>query len=390
MSFDFINHKETENLVPIKLEGKEQYYFDLMNIQHSWTGRIDAMFSNEFFRESVQLIINAITLFEKGYFDCAFYSLRQALEISTTVVYFVDDSEENRKQELRKWKKQEKFPMHSQMIAELNKRKYAFADIKDKMTLYFEEVEEAKQKLNKYVHKQGFDKFYVSRTNPFSKYNEHTNLTSDFEKFLIKSMGAVAVFRLAIDPFPLLLADESIYKRTGQLMTEGYSESFLEKYIGLDHIEAYKQTEVYKSHYHAIITQEEMLPSVLEVVKNDYVDTTRIEEIVAQKHLLSDHELVAVGLISYSKKIAKVYCFGGLHWYFTDTQTKRRKTGWSSADFKVFKDGAAKYNVKYDEAFLSQLRILDEDYYIEHNEEFNTGEIEELDNEIPFRRWIQR
>lgn len=389
MSFDFINRKETENLVPVKLEEKEQYYYDLMNIEHSWTGRIDAMFSNEFFRESVQLIINAISLFEKGYFDCAFYSLRQALEISTTVVYFVDDSAENRKQELRKWEKQEKFPMHSQMIAELNKRKNVFADIKDKMTLYFEEIEDVKQKLNKYVHKQGFDKFYVSRTNPVRKYKEQTNLASEFENFLIKSMGAVAVFRLTIDPFPLLLADDSIYKRTGQLLTEGYSESFLEKYIGLNHIEAYKQTELYESHYHAIITQEEMLPSVLEVVKNDYVDTTRIEEIVSQKHLLSNHALVAVALLSYSKKIAKVYCFGGLNWYFTDIQTKRRKTSWSSADFNVFNDGAVKYNVNYDEAFLSHLRILDEDYYIEHNEEFNAGEMEALNNKIPFKDWFQ-
>ena len=203
-------------------------------------------------------------------------------------------------------------------------------------------------------------------------------------------MGAVAVFRLAIDPFPLLLADDSIYKRTGQLMTEGYSEDFLEKYIGLNHIEAYRQTELYKSYYHALITREEMSPSVLEVVKNDYVDITRIDEIVSQKHLLSDHELVAVALISYSNKIAKVYCLGGLHWYFTDVQSKRKKTGWSSADFKVFKEGTARYNVRYDEAFLSHLRILDEDYYIEHNEEFNAAEKEELDNEIPFRGWLER
>lgn len=390
MTFDFIKHKEIENIIPMKLEGKEQYYFDLMNIEHSWTGLLDAMFSHEFFREGVQLIINAIVLFEKGYFDCAFYSLRQALEISTTVVYLVDDSDENRKQEFRKWMKQDKFPMQGQMIAELNKRKNTFADIKAKMSLYFEEVEAAKQKLNKYVHKQGFDKFYVSRTDSFREYFEHSNLTSDFEKLLIKSIGTVAVLRLAIDPVPLLLADDAIYKRTGQLMSEAYADDFLDKYIGLNHVEAYKQTELYQSYYHSFILREEMLPSVLEVVKNDYVNKDRIEEIFSQKHLLGDHELVAVALIAHSNKIAKVYCFGGLHWYFTDVETKRRKTGWSSSDFRVFKNGSAKYNLKYDEAFLSHLRILDEDYYIEHNEEFTTAEIDDLDHEIPFSRWLPR
>ncbi len=390
MTFDFIKHKEIENIIPLKLEGKEQYYFDLMNIEHSWTGLLDAMFSNEFFREGVQLIINAIVLFEKGYFDCAFYSLRQALEISTTVVYLVDDSDENKKQEFRKWMKQDKFPMQGQMIAELNKRKNTFADIKAKMSLYFEEVEAAKQKLNKYVHKQGFDKFYVSRTDSFREYLDLSNLTSDFEKLLIKSIGTVAVLRLAIDPVPLLLADDAIYKRTGQLMSEAYTDDFLEKYIGLNHVEAYKQTELYQSYYHSFIGREEMLPSVLEVVKNDYVNKDRIKEIFSQKHLLGDHELVAVALIAHSNKITKVYCFGGLHWYFTDVESKRRETGWSSSDFEVFKNGSAKYNVKYDEAFLSHLRILDEDYYIEHNEEFTTAEIDDLGHEIPFNRWFPR
>jgi len=56
--------------------------------------------------------------------------------------------------------------------------------------------------------------------------------------------GAIAVFRLAVDPFPLLLADEAIYNRTGQLMTEGYAEDFIEKYIGINHIEAYKNRTI--------------------------------------------------------------------------------------------------------------------------------------------------
>ena len=353
--------------------------FGLMNIEHSWTGRIDALFSNEFFREAVQLIINAITLFEKGYFDCAFYSLRQSLEISTTVVYFVDDTEENRKQEMRKWKNQDRFPMHKQMITDLQNRQFVFADIKDKMALYFQEMEETKQKLNKYVHKQGYDKFYIWQNHPLNKNKGQEKLISDFNAYLIKCMGAIAVFRLTIDPFPLLLADESIYNRTGQLMTEGYNEDFIQKYIGINHIEAYKQTELYTSSYETLIAAEEMLPSVVNIVKHDYVNRTQIDEILSQKHLLSNHDLVAVALFSYSDKIAKVYCIGGLHWYFTDTQTKRKKMSWSSKDFDILKSGSKKYNVKYDEAFLSYISVGEEDYYIEHNEEFSENEINELD-----------
>jgi hypothetical protein len=380
MSLDFIAFKEQENILPIKLEGKEQYYLDLINIEHSWTGRTDVFWSNNFFKEAVQLVINAITLFEKGYFDCAFYSLRQSLELSTTVVYFVDDCEDNRKREIRKWKNQDRFPMNKQMITDLQNRQAVFADIKDKMMLYFQEIEETKQKLNKYVHKQGYDKFYISRNNPILSHTGQEKLLSDFDTCLIKCMGAIAVFRLAIDPFPLLLADEAIYNRTRELMTEGYTEDFVEKYIGINHIEAYKQTELYKSLYEEIIAGEEMLPAVVNVVKNDYVDRTRINEILSQRHLLSDNDLVAVALMSYSNKIAKVYCTGGLDWYFTDIQSKRKKMSWSSKDFDIFKDGSKKYNVGYDEAFLSHISVLKDDYYIEHNEEFTESEISELDD----------
>lgn len=380
MNFDFIEYKENENIIPTLLPNKEKYYLDLMNIEHSFTGRLDVMFSNDFFREASQLIINAITLYEKGYFDSAFYSLRQSLEISTTVVYFVDDDEENRKKEIKKWRDQEKFPQQGQMLNQLQNRKKEFSDIKEKMSIYFEEVEQTKRKLNKYVHKQGFDKFYIHRKNSFQKNFDETKMLTDFESSLIKSIGAVAVFRLAIDPMPLLLNDESIYRRTVQLMTESYSDSFLEKYIGQNHINAYKETDLYKSHYECFIQNEEMSPAVTDLVKNDFVDRTKIDEIIKQKHLLGAHELVALALFSFSKKIAKIYCIGGFHFYFSDTKSVRSRLGWSSKDFKVFENNPQKFNKKYDEAYLSYFSKWEEEYFIEHNEEFSEDEINILAN----------
>lgn len=379
MSFDFINHKENENIIPNSLPDKEQYYFDLMNIEDSFTGRLDVMFSNDFFREASQLIINAITLYEKGYFDCAFYSLRQSLEISTTIVYFVDDDEENRKIEIKKWRNQERFPQQGQMLNQLQNRKKEFSNIKEKMSSYFEEVEQTKRSLNKYVHKQGFDKFYIHRKNPFGKKFDETKMLLDFESSLIKSIGAVAVFRLAIDPMPLLLNDVSIYRRTVQLMTDSYSDSFIEKYIGLEHINAYKETDLYKGHYDYFIQNEEMSPAVTDLVKDNFFNRENFDEIIKQKHLLGPHELVCVALFSFSDIIAKIYCIGGFHFYFSNTKSKKSKIGWSSEDFKVFKNSTEKYNRKYDEAYLSLFKKWDEEYFIEHNELFTELEINALE-----------
>ena len=65
MAFDSIKFKESENIIPFCLENKERYYHDLINIENSWTSRLDAMYSNEFFREAIQLIINSIVLFKR-------------------------------------------------------------------------------------------------------------------------------------------------------------------------------------------------------------------------------------------------------------------------------------------------------------------------------------
>lgn len=381
MTFDYSIHKEMENIVPFCLEDKKRYYYDLMNIESSWTGRIDAMYSNEFFREAVQLIINSIVLFEKGYFDCALYSLRQSMEVCTTIIYFVDDSEDNAKSEMKKWKNQEKFPMNNQMLNELQKRQLVFADIKNKMFVFFDEVEESKRKINKYVHKQGFDKFYVSRNNPLkSKEAEKLNakLFEDYKAFLIKSIGVIAVFRLAIDPFPLLLRDDEMYSRTGQLMTEAYGDSFVEKYIGEDNIAAYKKTDLYQQYFNAIIKGEEMCPSVLNVVKDDYIDRSKIEEIYSQIHLLGIYEKIAVAFVELTEKISNIYIYGGLTWYFTDIESKRRSTGHNSNDFKNIKD--KKYNISFQEVFLSGLEVCGELFYLEHNEKFNSSEINQLNS----------
>jgi len=377
MSFDFVEIKENENIIPNVLPEKEKYYLDLMNIEDSFIGRIDVLFSNDFFREATQLIINAITLYEKGYFDCAFYSLRQSLEISTTIIYFVDDEESNRDKKLKIWSNEKRFPQQGQMLNELKNRKRVFADLKIKMSSYFEEIEQTKRKLNKYVHKQGIDKFYTSRSHPLRKINKD-RMPSDFEASLIKSIGAIAVFRLAIDPLPILLNDESIYRRTPQLMTECYSDNFIEKYIGKKHIEDYKETKLFKDHYESIIQNEEMSSAVTELVKNDFFDRNNINEIIKQKHLLGQNDLVALAIFSFSKKIAKIYCAGGWHFYFSDVRTTRKHTGWSSKDFEIFKNSTQKFNRDYEGAYLSCVGIWKEEYYLEHIEKLEEGEIKIL------------
>ena len=58
-------------------------------------------------------------------------------------------------------------------------------------------------------------------------------------------MGIVAIMRLAIDPFPILLMDEEILYRCFDSITDPYSEKFVDTYIGETIVDEYKKTRFY-------------------------------------------------------------------------------------------------------------------------------------------------
>lgn len=113
---EWLEWRRRENICPLTLPNKERYYRDLLNIEHSWTGRIGIDVTNAFIMEAEQQLINAIELFEQGYFDCAYYSLRSAVDISTTIVFLADMPDEDREKYLAAWNSTGDFPMQGQMI----------------------------------------------------------------------------------------------------------------------------------------------------------------------------------------------------------------------------------------------------------------------------------
>lgn len=69
------------------LPNATKYIWDIDNITWAETGLIDAFGTNRFFDEASQMIANSIYLFQEGFFDAAFYSLRQSIEISIGTLY---------------------------------------------------------------------------------------------------------------------------------------------------------------------------------------------------------------------------------------------------------------------------------------------------------------
>lgn len=366
--------RETQHLIPHTIENKKEYYSDLWDIVNSWSGRADVIYSNKFFIEAQNLITNAIVLFEKGYLDCAFYSLRQSIEVSLTIAFFADnDDSANQSEMLSKWINKERFPMQGQMIDEMKKRRKAYAEIKENMTNFFTQLDAVKHSLNKYVHKQGYDAFYGHRNEEKVKEVKH-----DFISALEISIAAIAVHRLVIDPLPLLLMDETIYRKSGDILAEAFSEDFVNKYLS-DYVEQFKQTQMYIDYYNYFDARETMLPSVLNIVKEYFVDRDKIDEIHSQIHLLSLYDRIATSYFLLSLKISQIHIGPlGLIWYFSNVKSKRQPPGFSSDSLTLARDSNEPLNNPYDEVYLSFIQVHDIEVFLEHNEAFDESEIEAL------------
>lgn len=376
----FIEFKEEENICSVKIENKNQYYEDLLNIEHSWSGRMDANICNTFIMEAEQLLVNAIVLFEQGYFDCAYYSLRSAVELSTTMVFLIDMPENERNSYLDAWKSLDDFPMRGQIVKELTKYGEIFKDMLRELPEFFEGARELSNELNKYVHKQGFQLFYVSRNHPFSQMKSNDLFVATFEKYIQRCIGVVAVMRLAIDPFPVLPMDEEILYRCFDSMTEPYSREFVDKYIGFPLLEKYKQTEFYKTTYNSFADNEKKNEATFNVLKHHYIDSKKLSDIYLQFHLLPKCDVICVMLVAANEKVVKTYCLDGLNMYFTDRNTNRTLQSWSGMDFIRFKENEISINQQYDEAYISVFVFEDEAYYIEHNEPIAIDESKKIVN----------
>lgn len=379
MSDHYVKWRKNENLRPIDLPNKEKLFFDIQNIEHSFSGRLgDWNVINTFVAEAAQQLINAIELFEMGYFDCAYYSLRSAVDVSTTMVFLSDMPEEEREAKFENWKNTREFPMQHEMVKSLSRFGYVFSDMIRKMPSFFSEAKSLSQRLNKYVHKQGFQHFYVSRNHPINQNKPLDVFVSNFEFYLKKCIGIVAVMRLAADAFPVLLMDEEFLYRCFDSMTEPYSQSFVDEYIGKATIEEYKQTDLYQGTYDAFIHDEKKNEPTFNVMKHQYIDTTRMDEIMQQLHLLSKSDAVCVLIAKACGKVVKLYTLGGSFMFFTEKNTNRKATHWSGAVFKAFAENETRYNQAFDEAYISVFSFDGEDYFVEHNELLEEDDIKAI------------
>lgn len=361
---------------PLELPNVEKFVCDINNISFATTGFVHAWKSNLFFDEACQLIINAIKLFQLGYFDCAFYSLRQSIETSIGIIYLTANP--NKEDE---WKTLLSGFESGKMTDWLKNNEPTFMDIREKMHGFFDNVWNVQKRMNKYIHKQGYASFYQVIRNPFlvqQKGTSESQIIMDFEYYLKLCIGAVAIYRLAIDALPVVLMDEDIRLRTWDLITEPYSQEFVDTYIGSENIEAFKTTEIYKDFYESLHRNEKQNDAVYDLIHFQYYNREKMDDYMAQLHLCSFTDRIAMCLYTISVKISHVFV-DGIHWYHSDVKSsnndKSITVGLSYFE-DFFSDTENDFNKCYYNVFLSRCQINGNYTYFEHNEMLSANEIE--------------
>ena len=364
-----------EHIYSVEYQQGDEHLLALYNIENAMVGVIGAMHSNVFFSEACHLIANAISLFRMGYFDCAFYSLRSALELSIGTLYITEKGED----EIKKWAKQEDGFEQGNMVKYLKSNASIYSNMRDEMNDYFENIRNIQLRLNKYIHKQGLSTFYSFHAGNMYIKSRKKRL-NDFDDFVTHCIGAVAVYRLAIDPLPIILSDEKLMYKSPDFITEPYSDDFIEKYIGLKHIECYKRTQIYKDYYTHINNRETQSEGIFMLIHGAYYNRNYNNAILEQFHLLSFYEQMAVSFFSVSTKISDLILNNAL-FYNSDIKSKRTSGGITIGESfynELFEKYPNEKTIDYYNVFLTRIKVCDEWEYIEHNEMLSDKEMETL------------
>ena len=66
--------------------------------------------------------------------------------------------------------------------------------------------------------------------------------------------------------------------------------------------------------------------------------------------------------------------------YFTDVRSNNTSPNFSSADFEKIEKGERKANVPFRQAYLTLFKVGDDDFFLEHNEELDFVQLQDLGN----------
>lgn len=276
----------------------------------SVSGLVSTPSFNQFLLESCQLLANSLDLIHQGYFDAAFYSVRQAGEVILIGTLFSNLEESERKAKYENWVSLDRFPSFSELSKMLRSKDIEYRDLLEQMPEIDELISKLNKRANKYIHKQGHESFY---TKPYEVVPESAkHIREDFTDYFTTTVKVCAIFRLAVDPFPILLSDPECEYRFPDCMTIEFGQYFIDNCLGSDFVEHYIKTDFYRNWVNAIKSTFPQLKEATYNVSNlHYIDLSNIKDILDELDELTLYEATAVLFTAlFSEKVIAIHITG--------------------------------------------------------------------------------
>lgn len=367
-------HIDTQS--KILLPDRKKLFMYLNNLS-LFTGQLDIMYCNTFLDEAMRLLNNSIYLYEDGYFDCAFYSIRQSSEVVDSMLYLSN----NQRSTLADWSTKEWFPTDNKIKPRLVELSESYSEIKTLIPEYFDKYDDLIKKSNKIIHKQGFDTFYRLRTIFPDEYNFSQEKEIDiFEETLKYAIGVLLIIFIILEPISLALADEEVSPKLNyNLLTEPIDTDYFEEFLGIyDIIPKIKKSKFYQKFIAEFADKEPMLPSVFSVVREEAWDIDALDEIEKQLKLLTPYERFMFRILKCGIKISNFYFNQGLTWYYTSIENNYNRNSFGGEEFKNYLTASNPFNQPCANVYMSVLMMYEEPLYMEHNDPLSTEEIQKL------------
>ncbi len=343
---------------------------DIVQLLFPTTGILQNLFCNNFMSESVEMIKHSVFLYEEGFFDCAFYSLRQSIEILNNMLLCADD-----KERLKRWDSKGWFPFDAKVKEILEKQNAAYSEIKTKIPEFFENTDAYLKQANKYIHKQGFDTFYTCHWEMID--SNRDKCTALFLKLIRQSIGMVLIMNIALDPLSLVLSDPDVEMHIPfEPMTEPIPVDVFEEILSINILEKIKETEYYKELKKYFLNQEKLNEATYKVVREQFFDVQRLDEIEKQSHLLNIIEKLILHIllagINASYFYPKDYDVFG---YVTSYKAKKHLDSWSSSQYDKYLSNPSRQNIAWNDMYISIFPLFDSYLIIQHNEIFSEDDL---------------
>lgn len=380
-----------QHLSPRKLEGRDELLMLTHDLEYGMSGRIDVIGLHGFFVEAAHLLRNSIKLYEEGVFDAAFYSTRAALELARIITHFSEQVEPTESEIYLEWRRSSSyFPTDGKIRKRLKAAGKVYAEVRDALESFFDAQDERLERVQKYIHKQSYKTFYEqSPWRPDIAKSRATEIDELFQEFLTNTVIEIALLRLCVDPYPVLLRDDEVsHKIHYQSVTIPFSRSMI-KLIGKERLAAYRGTDFYESHKSSYLGNEALSEATYNLINHEYYDRDEREDILNQAHLISEDDKLVIGLFDISNDITRIYLDSGIRWYFSSTDSVRTQMGFRHDDQETFQRVTSTEllaNLSLDEAYVSYFSSGQSRTWVEHNRQLSKKAIDRIQDALEQRR----